>query len=65
MTAAVRNIGPAQRRRRRVRGVVMLGVAVAALVALETLRAERGWRLALFVPFWLAALGVFQANAET
>jgi hypothetical protein len=27
--------------------------------------ASRGWRVVLFVPLWLAALGVFQARDKT
>jgi hypothetical protein len=40
------------------------GAAVVAAV-LFGLGAPRGWRLVLFVPLWIAALGVFQGRDKT
>jgi hypothetical protein len=59
------NIGPRETRRRGWLGVVMLVVGVAAAVALVAGGVERPWRLLLFVPFWLAGYGIFQARART
>ena len=61
----VANVTPAGRRRRLALGVAMLGVALAAAAVLVALSAPRSLRLALFVPYWLAALGFFQARAHT
>ena len=61
----VANLTPAGRRRRLALGVVLLGVALAAAAVLVALGAPRPLRLALFVPYWIAALGLFQARAHT
>lgn len=67
MTAVVvcpPNIGPAERRKRLIVGVVALGVCVVAALLLSLDGAPRYWRLLLFLPFWTAALGIFQARAN-
>jgi uncharacterized membrane protein (UPF0136 family) len=64
-TVCVANVTPAGRRRRLALGVVLLGVALAAAAVLVALGAPRPLRLALFVPCWLGALGLFQAWAHT
>ena len=46
-------------------GVVWLGVATLASVALSVLRARDGWYALLVVPFIAAALGYFQARERT
>lgn len=66
-TAAVciANIGPRERRKRMTFGVTLLvagGVAAALLVGF---RADRLWRLLLFLPFWAGAVGVLQAREKT
>lgn len=58
------NIGPAERRKRIVVGVAALVVCVAAALWLSLNGAPRYWRLLLFLPFWTAALGIFQARAS-
>jgi len=63
--ACVANIGPTERRRRLVGGVSMLAVTVAAAGFLLWFDAPRLWRVSLFVPAWLGALGVFQVRAKT
>jgi hypothetical protein len=55
------NIGPKERRKRLVIGVVMLVAGFGGLGALIAVGAAPAWRLALFVPFWAAALGYFQS----
>jgi len=73
------NIGPRERRKRAISGVLGLFVGLAAFVALltwlaarmdpachgECLGALRVWRLGLFLPFWFGALGWFQAESHT
>ena len=61
----VPNIGPRECRKRHLFGLGMLVVAVAMGGALITAGIPRWWRFALVVPFWLAALGVFQARGMT
>jgi hypothetical protein len=43
----------------------MLGSGAGLVVVLSALHADRFWRLLLFLPFWLAALGWFQAREKT
>lgn len=59
------NIGPRGQTRRLRFGVVFLGVAVFLGALLFVVGAARGWRLALFAPLWIGALGVFQARDKT
>lgn len=59
------NIGPREQRKRLVVGIVMLGVGTGGAVALVAAGAPVWWRIGLFLPFWAAALGVFQARAKT
>jgi len=63
--ARVANIGAAGRRRRLLLGAAALGLGVVALAALLVAGVDRGWRLALFVPFWFGALGSLQARGHT
>ncbi|HEY3066753.1 MAG TPA: hypothetical protein VGL09_13235 [Methylomirabilota bacterium] len=65
MPGIVGNLGPRQRRRRLVMGVVMLAVGVGLVISVVALGAGRGWRLLAMLPFWAGALGLFQARAET
>ena len=59
------NIGPEERRKRLVSGVVMFVVSVAVLAALVASGAGRWWRLVLFPLFWGAAVGFFQWRDKT
>jgi hypothetical protein len=58
------NIGPAERRKRLMVGVGAMLVCVVAALLLSLNGAPRSWRLLLFLPFWTAALGIFQARAQ-
>ena len=58
-------LGPKETRKRFVMGVVMLAVSIAVFVALILAGLNRWWRLVLFFPFWMAALGFFQAKEKT
>jgi len=59
------NIGPRGQRHRLRLGLVALGAAVLLGGMLLTLGAPHAWRVALFVPLWIGALGVFQARDKT
>jgi hypothetical protein len=61
----VANIGPRERRKRRLLGVVSLTVAVAVAFVLVSFGAARWWRLVLFFPLWMAGLGLLQAREQT
>jgi fatty acid desaturase len=58
------NIGPNGRRVRRIFGIVMLVVGLAAVV-LGLPAGTRWWLVAVFACFWLGSLGVLQARAHT
>jgi len=61
----IANIGPAERRKRRCFGHVGLGISIAIGAALILGPVARPWRLALFVPLFVAALGYFQDRDRT
>ena len=61
----VENIGPRGARRRMLGGVAWLIIATLAAVMLVWLDVRRSWRLALFLPFTLAATGFLQARERT
>jgi hypothetical protein len=61
----VMNTGPRESRKRRFFGLAMLATGICLAVALAALHADRSWRLILFIPFWLAALGWLQAREKT
>lgn len=62
--ACLPNIGPAERRKRLIVGVIALSVCVGGALLLWLGGAPRSWRLLLFLPLWTAALGIFQARAQ-
>jgi len=59
------NIGPRQRRRRLVVGVLGALAAVAALTALLATETPRLARLLAVLPFWAGALGFLQYHERT
>jgi uncharacterized membrane protein (UPF0136 family) len=61
----IANIDDRGARRRALGGIVWLVVAVVATAALLATHAPRAYRLALVVPFALAALGWLQAREKT
>ncbi|MBI2160103.1 MAG: hypothetical protein HYU25_06980 [Candidatus Rokubacteria bacterium] len=65
MAPKIANIGPRGRRRRVLLGAAALAAGVAILILLLMLGVDRGWRALLVVPFWVGALGVLQARAQT
>ena len=64
-SVCIANIGPRGRLRRMGFGIVILVLGGLAAIASLQAHAPRLWRLALFLPFWLGALGVFQAVGST
>lgn len=64
-SACVANIGPQQRRARLGFGIVMFAISIAIAAALILTGVDRGWRMGLFFPFYLAAVGFFQAHEKT
>ena len=62
---SVPNIGPRQRRRRRLVGVVTLLIGAGFLAAFTALGAPRFARIVLFVPFWIGVLGLLQDRKKT
>jgi nitrogen fixation protein FixH len=64
-TACIPNIGPRERQRRLVVGVVMLGIAVTLAVVLVMFGAPRVWRLLVVAPAWIAGIGLFQVKEKT
>jgi 4-hydroxybenzoate polyprenyltransferase len=61
----VANITDRGRRRRLIGGVLWLGVATLATVALGAMHGRDGWYALLVLPFTAAALGYFQARERT
>lgn len=59
------NIGPRERANRMRFGIVAIAVGALAAGALVYFNVPQLFRLALFVPFWVGGLGVFQARAKT
>jgi hypothetical protein len=64
MTEAV-NIGPLERRKRRLLGIVALTVGVGVAFILVVYGAPRWSRLVVFFPVWMAGLGLLQAREKT
>jgi hypothetical protein len=59
------NIGERERRKRRVMGLVALAVGVAAAFVLVASGAPRSLRLVVFLPVWIAGLGLLQSREKT
>ena len=59
-TPGVCNIGPAERRRRRIGGILGSVVTVLVFVALIVTDAHWAWRLILIIPASAAAIGFLQ-----
>lgn len=64
-TVCIPNIGPRERRKRMLFGLLALVLSLTLLAALVALDAGRWWRLGLFVPLLLSMLGLFQAREKT
>jgi hypothetical protein len=64
-SARIANIGTGERRKRLVFGIVASAVGVVIAALLVVIHAPLVWRLPLFLPFYVGALGVFQARDKT
>jgi uncharacterized membrane protein len=64
-TSEAANIGPRERRKRRLLGIVSLTVAVGVAFVLVAFGAPRWSRLVVFFPLWMAGLGLLQAREKT
>lgn len=65
MTGEAINIGPRERRKRRLLGFVALTIGVGLAFVLVVTGVPRWWRLVVFFPVWLAGLGLLQAREKT
>ena len=65
MSAEAMNIGPRERRKRRLLGIVALTVGVGAAFVLVVFEAPRWTRALVFFPVWMAGLGLLQAREKT
>jgi fatty acid desaturase len=61
----VSNISPRERKKRLISGLLAFLFALAILILLLVLGADRWWRLLLFFPFWGATIGFFQWRDKT
>ncbi|HEX8891405.1 MAG TPA: hypothetical protein VF779_19810 [Pyrinomonadaceae bacterium] len=59
------NIGPREQIKRRVMGLVALTVGVGAAFVLVANGSPRPLRLIIFLPFWMAGLGLLQTREKT
>jgi hypothetical protein len=59
------NIGPRERRKRRLLGFVALTAGVAAAFVLVVYDAPRWSRAIIFFPIWIGGLGLMQAREKT
>lgn len=61
----IANIGPQQQRARLTFGLVLfaIGIVIAALMIFA--RIDIWWRIALILPFYMGAVGFFQAHDKT
>ena len=63
--ACIPNIGPRERKRRLTGGFIFLAVAVCVAGCLVWFDAPQPWRLLLFLPVWMSAIGFFQVSEQT
>ena len=59
------NIGGREIRLRRLMGVASAGAAALLGFVLVGYGAPRWWRLLIFLPLWMAGLGLLQAREKT
>jgi hypothetical protein len=65
MSSEAINIGPRERRKRRLMGVVALTVGVGLAFVLVIFQAPRWSRAVVFFPIWIAGLGLIQSREKT
>jgi hypothetical protein len=59
------NIGPREQRKRRLMGVVALNVGIGLAFLMIVYGSPRLLRLVIFLPVWIAGLGLLQAREKT
>ena len=65
METRVVNLGPREIRKRRLMGIVALTVGIGVAFLLIVFEAPRLSRAVIFLPLWVAGLGLFQAREKT
>ena len=63
--AELSNIGPKETRKRLLMGLAMLALGIALALVFAHADVSRGWYAALFLPFWIGTLALFQARKKT
>jgi hypothetical protein len=63
--ACIANIGPRERRKRLVGGILGITGATIIAVIMFARGTPRAWRAILFLPLWVGALGFTQAREHT
>ena len=61
----IANIGTRERQMRLTFGVALLALGAGVAAALVATDVPRLWRVAVFLPLWAGAVGVFQAKGKT
>jgi hypothetical protein len=64
-TVCVANIGPRERKMRIRVGVTFLGIGLLLAATFLVMSVARPWRIAVFAPLWIGAIGIFQAREKT
>ena len=65
MSSEAINLGPRERRKRRLMGIVALTVGVGLAFVMVVYGAPRLYRLVIFFPIWMAGLGLLQSREKT
>ena len=65
MAAIARNLLPSGRRQRLLMGVAFMAIAVVGAALLVASGLPRGARVALFLPFYVGAVGLWQYRDHT
>ena len=64
-TVCTPNIGPREKQKRLVAGVIMSALTVCVAAGLILAGLPRMWRLLTILPAWVAGLGLFQVRENT
>lgn len=64
MATEICNIGRRETSKRRLLGIAALIAGIGLAFVLVIFGASRFWRLIVFLPFWMAGLGLFQAQEK-
>lgn len=65
MNDEITNIGSAECRKRRNTAIAAFASTVVLFVTLKMSSASQSWYLLLFIPAWVAMLGLLQAREKT